>query len=82
MTTVTATPCRPVINPHFWILDPSDASGVSRGVCRKCGEAREFSPFFPPERKAVARSQRTGWCPTIIHSSLRAVRAAIYGDMP
>ena len=33
---------------HYWLIDPPDGA-VSEGVCRKCGEQREFGNIYEAE---------------------------------
>jgi len=33
---------------HHWLIEPPTRP-VSKGVCKKCGEDREFHNWYPPD---------------------------------
>lgn len=61
-------PCR-----HWWEIEQA-AGPVSRGVCRKCGEVKEFINWYEDERRWTSQqgygpgTPRRGQYPTSIGS--------------
>ena len=42
---------------HFWEIAPA-VSALSAGVCRRCGESREFANLLPEDREKELRKFR------------------------
>lgn len=41
---------------HFWVIETPNGP-VSRGVCRLCGEKKEFSNYITQEKQTSGRKE-------------------------
>jgi len=46
--------------PHFWDIQPAEGP-VSQGVCRICGQEREFKNSFDPPVNWQASHRQAEW---------------------